>query len=129
MPYSPHAGIRVTNRNLATIENGATTSASVPDLERPFVFVSIGISDCSNIPASTALRLQLGFNPDDTLKDFYRYDTESQDIITLPTSGTFWITVPVFGARRVRPVLSNSASGGTVIVEIAGVEQAVQDTI
>lgn len=107
-----------------TITNTNTELGTPLDLERPYNFISIGIADCSNVVASSFLRLNIGDTESDDMKDFFRHIDGSQDISEVPSSGAFRIVVPVLGARRVNPKLSIAVTGD-VVIEVYGIEPVI----
>lgn len=93
------------------------------DLERNYAFIVVKCEDCSNIPSSTSLSFEVGYDNSDTLCDLYEQDDPSTIYSKgdLPTSGTLaFLLNHAAGAQRLRPVLSNNASGGSVVFKVYG---------
>ena len=101
------------------------TASEIFDLGRPYNYVTIRITDCQHIPITTSLRVLVGIKTDDTMCYVGQLGISGISLITLPTSGTFSLTVTIRGARRVQVALSNAASGGAVPVEVYGIESPI----
>ena len=119
-----------------TIVNGATGSAVDPvDLGRSFWAILIRCADASRIQAATTLGLHVCYDADEydgdpaNLKTLYKPDLQGVWVsLALPTSGDFsGVILGAIGARYVRPVLSQAASGGSVVLEIIGLDSGVGD--
>lgn len=107
-----------------TIANGANGSAVTPvDLGANYESLVVTCTDCQYIAATTTMSAVIGLGPADTLCTLYAKDDPSSAWATgnLPTSGTlaFGMTYP-FAVRRIRLVLSNNASGGSVVFNVYG---------
>lgn len=93
------------------------------DLGRNYAFIVVKCEDCSNIPATTTLSAEVGYDDGDTLVDLYEQDDPGTlwESGNLPTSGTLgFLLNHAAGAQRLRLKLSNNASGGSVVFSIYG---------
>ena len=112
-----------------TIANGADGSAvAAVDLGASYKIILIQCTDCSNVAASTNLTALVGYTAADTLSDLYEQDDPSTQWSKgdLPTTGTLaFILTHATGARRLRLVLSNNASGGSVVFTVYGLDKGV----
>ena len=110
-----------------TIGNSADGSAVTPvdiDLDNAKALV-ITCEDCQYIQASTSLSAQVGYDESDTMCALYELDDPSTAWSkgSLPTSGTLaFVLTHAFGARRLRLILSNAASGGSVVFKVIGID-------
>ncbi len=108
-----------------TIGSGADGSSVDPvDLGANYRGIIVRCEDCSNIAADTSLTVRAAITGDGTVCDLYQITapgTKWGNGETLPTSGTYHVLVDdAAGARRVRLVLGNNASGGAVVFKIRG---------
>ena len=105
-----------------TIPNAADGSAVTPvDLLRHYAFFLVRCADVSNVAASTdTLEFQIGITGAD---DMLRLEDENEEIL-ITMDDTFQRVIFAGMARRIRPVLSAVASGGTVVIEIYGIDAA-----
>jgi len=112
-----------------TIASGADGSAvSAVDLGGNYDLILIKCADCSHIAASTSLSAKVGFAEDDSLCSLYEQDDPSTEWSKgdLPTSGSLaFLLTHATGSRRLQLVLSNAASGGSVVFEILGLHRSV----
>lgn len=108
--------------NTFTIPDAADGSAVTPiDLERHYAFIILRCADVSNVGAATdTLGIQLGMTDAD---DMLELEDNLQDV-TIIMDDIFHRAIFVGAARRVRPVLSAVASGGTVVIEVYGADAA-----
>lgn len=112
-----------------TITTGNTT-ATAADLLRGYSFFMISCADCSKIQAGTKLRFQTAGDTGDTPIDLWNISGSSIfETGTLPTSGTFkFMLTSAFGEQLIKPVLTASASGGSVLIDIVGFDPTIQGT-
>ena len=117
-------GFYATDALYQTITVGLTGSGSPEvDLGANFMVLGVICENCQFIPQSTALSAQIAFDPNGALCNLYEQDDPgtiwSQG--DLPTTGTLaFILTHAFGARKIRFVLSNAATGGSVVLKIFG---------
>lgn len=121
MPYGVNFEYRHTVETF-TIGNGADGSSVDPvEFQYPVGDVVVKCEDCSNIAASTSLTALVGYEGDDTLCDLYEENAPQTQWSKgdLPTSGTLAFRLThALGTKRLRLVLSNNASGGSVVFTI-----------
>lgn len=119
-----------------TILNGTSGSLLDPvDLGRSFWAILIRCADASRIPAATTLGLHVCYDADEyantpaNLKTLQKPDLQGVWVsANLPTSGDFAaVILGAIGARYVRPVLSQNANGGSVVLEIIGIDPGMGD--
>ena len=108
-----------------TIVAAADGSAVTPvDLGANYRYLAVKCEDCQYIQGATTITAEVGYEAADTISDLYAVDDPSTawSIGALPTTGTlaFGMTYP-FAVRRIRFILSNAASGGSVVFKIYGV--------
>lgn len=122
MTFSDNSGFGVSLGKVATIPDGQTTISTPLDLGRIYAWIVVRCTDVSNAAATTdTLSLQLGVTVDDTIAPLR--ETSANKTITM--DAIFHEPIFVGAARRVKPVLSAAASGGSVIIEVYGVDAAV----
>ena len=117
-------GFHATDAMIETIVDGTDgTGNDVIDLGANFKVLGIVCENASGIPQSTNLEAEIAFDPNSPLSDLYEQDDPSTEWEAgdLPTSGHFaFILTHAFGARKIRLVLSNAASGANVVFKIYG---------
>lgn len=114
-----------------TIANGANGSAVTPlNFLRGHAYYVVICEDASFIPATTTLRAQVGYDTGATMLDLY----EQNDPATrwtkgsLPVTGTLsFILSHAFGAQYLRFILSNNATGGSVVFKVYGFDPTTGD--
>lgn len=110
-----------------TIANGADGSLVDPvNLGGNFKTIVITCEDASNIPATTGLTALVGYEQADTLADLYEANdpTTKWSKANLPTTGTLaFVLRHAEGARRIRLVMSNNATGGSVVFKVRGFDK------
>jgi hypothetical protein len=120
--FSDNSGFGVSVSKVATIADGQTTISEPLDLGRIYAWIVVRCADVSNAAATTdTLSFQLGVTVDDTLAPL-RVDSASKTILL---DAVFHEVLFVGAARRVKPILSDAADGGTVIIEVYGIDAAV----
>lgn len=106
----------------ASIANPATQSAVV-DFTSAYGFLVLRIPSCANIAAATKLRILTSMDAADTPCKIYDTNIQSQDLATLPTSGTFLQVFPqAIGFRRAQVEFSATPSSGTINMELYGLD-------
>lgn len=106
-----------------TIGNGANGSLVSPlDLGGNWEALQVVCENCDNIPSTTTLGIQVDFSGNGTMVDLYLPDTPatkftSGNLPTTPVSLSFLLT-HAKGVRRIRFILSNNASGGSVVFKV-----------
>jgi hypothetical protein len=107
-----------------TIADGTDGTGNDPiDLGANYKVIGVECEDCGNIAASTNMSAQVAFDWNSMLCDLYAQDAPGTQWLqgALPTSGTLaFILTHAFGARKIRLILSNDASGGSVTFKIFG---------
>lgn len=118
------AGFGRSDEKTFTIASGADGGeVAAVDLGRNYAFIVVKCEDCSNIPSTTSLSAEVGYDTADTLCDLYEQDDPSTEWSkgNLPTSGTLgFLLNHAAGAQRIRLKLSNNASGGNVVFKVYG---------
>lgn len=108
-----------------TIADGADGSAVDPvDLSTNYLYCLIKCEDCQYIAASTSLTALVGYDDSDTMSVLYELNDPGTQWSKgdLPTSGTLAFAMTnALGAQRIRFVLSNAASGGSVVFKVYGI--------
>lgn len=109
-----------------TIPSGAGGSAvAAVDLGRCCKAVVLRCADCAGIPAGTTLALYAAEDAGDALCAAYNADTGAALAYAMPTSGSWRMAAAdLFGARRVRVVLSQNVTADTTF-ELAGLDAGV----
>lgn len=120
----------LTSQGTFTIGSGADGSAVTPvDLGANYKVLIIRCEDCDNIQASTTISLQVGEGASDTVCDVYEVDDAGTkwESGNMPTTAVTWrlVVTQAFAARRVRIIMSNTASGGDVVFYIAGSDRLI----
>ncbi len=110
-----------------TIANGDTEAKEI-DFGRMYSFFLIRCEDASNIAASTALSANAAHGQDQVMQAVHERDLPATvwsegDLVT--TGAFIFILTHAWGARYLQLVLSNAASGGTVVFSIIGVDPIV----
>ena len=111
-----------------SIANTKTGSLLDPvNLGRPYKTLLIECYDCDNIAAATNLTAEVGVDSGSTMGLLYEQDDPSTlwSKGALPTTAVtmaFALT-HAFGMQRIRFILTNAASGGTVVLKITGIDQ------
>lgn len=123
MTFSGFAGYGNSDLSTFTIGNGADGSAVAPvDLGRQYAFIVIRCEDVSNAasPSDTlAIKVSVGEgDPVLAVKD-------DNGAVTHLMDTEFHRPLFVGVARRVQLVLSANASGGSVVIEVYGIDAAV----
>ena len=117
-------GFYATDALYETIADGETGAAHAEiDLGANFKVLGVICEDCQFIAQATNLSAQIAFDPNGPLCDLYEQDDPGTAWAggVLPTAGTLaFILTHTFGARKIRLILSNAASGGSVIFRIFG---------
>lgn len=111
-----------------TIPNGATGSGLYANLGRNYAYIVVRCTDCSNIAASTNLSALVAYDENETMCTLYERDDPSTAWSkgSLPTSGTLsFVLVHALGAQFISLVLSNAASGGSVVFEVYGIAESI----
>jgi hypothetical protein len=120
-----------------TIANGADGSAVTPiDLTRNYLYLLIVCEDDQYIAATTNLSAEVTYDDGDTPVPLYELNDPSTQWSkgALPTAGNgfAFVLTHALGAQEIRLILSNNASGGSVVFKIygigAGVEKAGPDS-
>lgn len=114
-----------------TIGNGANGSAvSAVDLGKQYASVHIECLDCSNIASTTTLSANYTTEDGGTLVALKKMDTfEAWASENLPTSGTMGGYLNhALGVREIQLVLSNNASGGSVVFRITGYDPVIKNS-
>ena len=121
---APRSGYGIAVVQSFTIANGADGSAvDEIDLGRNYLYLMVTIEDASNIAASTNLSAQVGYGDDDDLVALYEINDPSTAWSkgSLPETGTLgFVLTHAVGVQRIRFVLSNNASGGSVVIKVRG---------
>lgn len=106
-----------------TIGSGADGSAVTPtDLLRQYGFLVIRCADVSNVAApSDVLAIHIGMTDSD---DMLPLEDET-GAVNIVMDGIFQTVLFIGAAQRVRFVLSANASGGSVVIEVYGIDAAV----
>jgi len=122
--FSNYNGYGNSDKKTFTITNGVTGSAIAPvNFDRQCAFIVVRCVDVSNAAATTdTLGIKISTTDTDdllTLKD------DSDAAITILMDSAFHRVIFVGNAKRVQVVLSQAASGGSVTVEVYGIDAAV----
>lgn len=127
MAFNENSGFGVSLGKVATIADGQTTISEPIDLGRIYAWVVVRCADVGNVAAPTnTLSFQLGVTVDDTLVPLREKDNAGDDVNkTILMDAVFHQQIFIGAARRVKPILSAAASGGSVIIEVYGVDAAV----
>lgn len=124
MNVSNSVGIGRSAVKTGTINSGESSIGDPLNLGREYNFLVIRIPDCSNVADSSALRLSIGDTNNDSMCQFTDRNSGNEDIVDLPTSGSFRYILPILGVRRVT-VITSVVTDGDVAIEVFGVEPVI----
>jgi len=112
-----------------TIPSGEDGSGvAMVDLGANYDLICIACDSMGHVPAATSLSAQVKYATDDTAGDLYEQDDPSAKWSKgdLPTSDALAFLLPhAAGTRYIRLILSNNASGGSVIFKIIGLHKSL----
>jgi len=114
-----------------TIANGADGSGvAAVDLGRGYNYLIVKCESCIRIQAATTLSALVGYDNADTLCALKMRDDPGLAWVSsaLPTTGTLaFALLHAIGVQRIQFVLSQNASGGSVVFKVYGIGGGMDD--
>lgn len=108
-----------------SIASGQSTHADPVDFVFSWGFLMVRFTDCQRVQSGCKLRVDFGMTASDILTRVFDPIIQSRDLATIPNGAgeTMGMVIPyAMGFRRAKITLSLTASGGSVPIELYGLD-------